>query len=1001
VRILLVALAVAVAVAAARPPRPRLGPWSVALGVALIYPLVTLLTGGDFDPAVATGEAAPWLAVQFALATVLTILTVIVLRFGTRPAATVRRSASLLVGSGLLLLLVWWVGGGVVTIRGDVPGWIAALWGLPALGVALAVPRVSGSRRPWLVWTAAAVLGSTAAQVHAWGDRLDTLRMEAEAELALLGMPSDPDPEGHLDELLTEVLALDAEGADDRFVLFEGWSRSGLAEAGTSIWLTIWGPDGVPDFELPLGMLGPRPPAASAHLAEPLFGPEIRRLEEPRALLLVRAPLRDGRVFTAVQPPRRDVGLASPLAALVGGVDTRAGSPLTLVPTDEPPGGVRTAEGEPTAAEVRWSHAPGAWEARLTVPYPDGDYRVRYEVKLPNSGVLAIRGGLVLFLDLLILSILWFVGRMLRRPWSWSRVRWRPLGSFRARVTLALFSFFLVSNAVLGTLVFRTLTGAARRTATALSSRVVGDAAAFYSDMGGSMARLSERVGAELLEYRDGELRGGSVDELIELGLYEGWLPYDVARELDDPSETLVTRLSELGDETYLDAFARLPDGDIVATLVPLTAGTTALRGEELAELVTFIGLVGIGLSWGMALLVGRTLTRPMRTLQEASEQVGAGNLELRLPGDRTDEFGAVFDAFNRMVLGIQRARRALVRSSRRTEAVVEEVATGVIALDAGRIVTLINPRARALMGDEVEVGEPLPEADGARGELVEWIEACIRDGVQEATTELQFGDRRIRVRGRRISREGAGGLVVSLEDVTDELRTERVLAWGEMARQVAHEVKNPLTPMKLSVQHIQRAWRDREAEFDPVLNRNSEAILREIDRLDAIARSFSRFGTPEKTGRSPIHPVDVLTVATEVLTLYESAGEGPIRFAVEIPGALPPVRGREAELKEVLLNLLENARAAIEGEGEVAIEATEESGGIDVRVRDTGVGIAPELLPRIFEPQFSTRSTGTGLGLAIVKRVVESWGGSVSAESREGRGTVVRLHLEPWRERQ
>jgi nitrogen fixation/metabolism regulation signal transduction histidine kinase len=238
---------------------------------------------------------------------------------------------------------------------------------------------------------------------------------------------------------------------------------------------------------------------------------------------------------------------------------------------------------------------------------------------------------------------------------------------------------------------------------------------------------------------------------------------------------------------------------------------------------------------------------------------------------------------------------------------------------------------------------------------------------------------------------------VLSLEDVTDELRSERILAWGEMAQQVAHEVKNPLTPIKLGVQHIQRAWEDGKPDYEEILTRNVEAILKEIDRLAAIASSFSRFAAPTPAGAAPLEPVDLSKVVGEVLDLY-SAGGGAVEFLYSVKGDLPPVLGRSGELKEVLINLLENARAALPSGGKVWVEAEWRGGVVELVVRDNGTGIPPDLITRIFDPHFSTRTTGTGLGLAIVRRLVESWGGRVQAESWQVEGTVLRLHLRPWK---
>jgi nitrogen fixation/metabolism regulation signal transduction histidine kinase len=280
------------------------------------------------------------------------------------------------------------------------------------------------------------------------------------------------------------------------------------------------------------------------------------------------------------------------------------------------------------------------------------------------------------------------------------------------------------------------------------------------------------------------------------------------------------------------------------------------------------------------------------------------------------------------------------------------------------------------------------------------------RDGLVEAGSEFQRGERRLRVRARRISREGPlAGAVVILEDVTDELRTERILAWGEMARQVAHEVKNPLTPIKLSVQHLRRAWDDGRSDFDTILDRNVEAVLREIDRLAAIATSFSRFGAPPAAGEEPLHVVQLGSVVREVMALY-GADEGAVRFEVDMDPELARVWARDSEVKEVLVNLLENARAAVAEGGRVEVAGyldpgppeDPESHRVVLEVRDDGSGIPPELLPRIFEPHFSTRSSGTGLGLAIVHRLVTSWAGRVEATSTVGEGTTIRVHFRPVR---
>ena len=578
-------------------------------------------------------------------------------------------------------------------------------------------------------------------------------------------------------------------------------------------------------------------------------------------------------------------------------------------------------------------------------------------------------------------------------------LRWSGLTrSFRVRVTVALFGFFALAIAFFGTLAYRAIADTSGRAAQVLAERVAEDAQGWYSEVSGRMQALSRRVGVELLEYRGGELSDGSMEELVALGLYEAWLPFPVHRVLESGEEVRASSEGGLGTWAYVSAYRRMPDGDVLAAQVPREAGATALRSADVLELLAFAVLVGAGLSLGLALLVGQALTRPIAALQVASERVGAGNLRLRLPEDRGDEFGAVFRAFNRMVGRVRRARRQLVRTTRRTQAIMDEAAVGMIALDAAGRVTLVNPRAVDLLERRVTVGEPLPGDEGIGGELASWLGAHLAGGRREAGVEIQQGPRRLRVRARRLGRGGARrGAVVALEDVTDELRTERVLAWGEMARQVAHEVKNPLTPMKLSVQHLRRAWQDRRPDFEAILLRNADALEEEIDRLAAIAKSFSRFGAPAHPLERPLEAVDVAKVVADVLALYRGS-EGPVSFASAISEGLPPLRARVTEMKEVLVNLLENARVASPLGGVVRVEA--ESGGpgsVLVHVVDAGKGIPESLRARVFEPQFSTRSTGAGLGLAIVRRLVETWGGSVGLESGEGKGTRITLRIPVW----
>src|SRR5687767_630512 len=210
------------------------------------------------------------------------------------------------------------------------------------------------------------------------------------------------------------------------------------------------------------------------------------------------------------------------------------------------------------------------------------------------------------------------------------------------------------------------------------------------------------------------------------------------------------------------------------------------------------------------------------------------------------------------------------------------------------------------------------------------------------------------------------------------------------MARQIAHEIKNPLTPIRLGVQHLRRARTDPRIDFDRVLDENVTRILSEIDRLDEIARAFSRYGSAPAE-LPPPEAVDIAAILRDVVAL-EKMGIGGVEWALD--GVDEPVfaQTRADELRDVLLNVFENARLA--RARRVSVSLTSREGSALIEVNDDGSGISTAALPRVFEPHFSTRTTGSGLGLAISRRLLESWGGSIRIASEEGEGASVVLTL-------
>jgi nitrogen fixation/metabolism regulation signal transduction histidine kinase len=430
-----------------------------------------------------------------------------------------------------------------------------------------------------------------------------------------------------------------------------------------------------------------------------------------------------------------------------------------------------------------------------------------------------------------------------------------------------------------------------------------------------------------------------------------------------------------------------------------------------------------------------RSLARPIGSLREAALAIAGGEREPPLEHRAPDEFEPVFSAFRRMAADLGASRSALEANQRRTATVLRNVGSGVVALSLEGEVLFSNPRASTLL-DSSLVGMRLADASPV---IAERVAEFVSRGAAEEELDLEIGGRQLQGRLVRLTGGGGEGVVLTLDDVTELARAQRVIAWGEMARQVAHEIKNPLTPIRLGVQHLRRAYGDARPDFGEILATNVDRILAEIDRLDEIARSFSRYGMAPAE-RQPPGVVDVSAVARDVVGLEMLGGgekrdsrkqeaerreqlegeetasrgrgmgnarrgavvdggregdgerDGAVRW--RLVGAEEPIRAvaRADELREVLLNILENARLA--GASTVELRCGRRDVRVVIEVIDDGAGVPAHVLPRLFEPHFSTRSSGSGLGLAMSRQIVESWGGAIAIASTEGEGTRVRIEL-------
>ena len=871
------------------------------------------------------------------------------------------------------------------------PVWYLALW-LPALFL---VVRSAGRVR--VIFSSAWVAGSLAVLL-VWGEVVDGRLLNAERDVGRLAEPVDPVALGALDEFAA-VLRGDSvprTAAD----LYTRWLRSPLSRDDYPATLATWSPDGeqiarldLADLAFPQAII--RSTAAAVVAEDTTFLRDFALQTGVHYLLAALLP--DRFVVTVAVGPRSRAVQPIRVARFLRG-ERQVGENYEVSISDR-------ARGNRATERVRWRRQGADIVGQRTLEFLAGLREVQVRVPLGGTVDLLVRGALLAGVISLLAMLFWLLGEA-----TWGGLAVDPQllrqairgESYRNRLTLALAIFFFVPTLAFAAWSAGRLRVEVRTSRDLVIGQTLQNAAGAQLELAVMSGRSEDRIDdlarqldAELLLYRDGQLLHSSARVLSQLGIVEPYMPPSVYRQIALGQEsTLQTtvdrgiggRLTRVGYRAVNTAADRS-----VVLAVPLLVQDPKLSHDQLDIFyaLSVVILLGFVAASGLATKAGRTLAYPVQVLSDAASAVGRGDKLRPLEPGMPTEFVPVVHAFERMAADVTSHQAALKDTLNFTGAVLRNVATGVVALGRDLRVTTANPSAVELLGLEPRPYEPIDKQTGPEwAELWAWVRDFVAGPRESDATEFTVGEKRIRAQVAVFIAKGERGCVLALDDATELALAERVLAWGEMARQVAHEIKNPLTPIRLGVQHLQRTYHDRRGDFDATLGKTSHQILAEIERLDAIARAFSRFGAPPAEA-GPLERVDLVEMAQETASLYTMGGgtSVTVRAGGEVVG-----RVRKDELKEVLINLIENARGA--GATEVIVAVVRGPSQACVTVQDNGSGISHRDLPRIFEPRFSTTSSGTGLGLAICKRLVESWGSTIDAASEVGRGTTFTLRI-------
>jgi two-component system nitrogen regulation sensor histidine kinase NtrY len=410
---------------------------------------------------------------------------------------------------------------------------------------------------------------------------------------------------------------------------------------------------------------------------------------------------------------------------------------------------------------------------------------------------------------------------------------------------------------------------------------------------------------------------------------------------------------------------------------------------------------------------LARRITGPIAALAESTRRLHSGDLSARVDVPASDELGVLVYSFNRMAAGLQEARDAQLRSNEELQAsnrrldverrlvatVLESVTTGVLAFDREGRVTVCNPAARTLLSLD---GDVTVESLRTRAELAPLAalleEARSGDSSSPAPRELTLqsadGERRLEIALRPLSPAPAGerrrGWVLAIEDTTHVAREQKLAAWSEVARRVAHEIKNPLTPIRLSAERIAKRHRAGGPDLGEAIERGTKVIVEEVDFLKSLVDEFSRFARlPEMRPE----PTDLPALARSAVRLFEGARDG-VALRVESCLAREKVVLDPEQIKRALINLLDNALEACGASGEITVRLAENGHGVSIEVADTGRGVPARDREKLFLPDFTTKGRGTGLGLAIVSRIVADHNGTIRVEENRPRGARFIIEL-------
>lgn len=439
------------------------------------------------------------------------------------------------------------------------------------------------------------------------------------------------------------------------------------------------------------------------------------------------------------------------------------------------------------------------------------------------------------------------------------------------------------------------------------------------------------------------------------------------------------------------------------------------IKSSYLIVLILISLLIFFSATW-FGFYLARGLTQPIQRLADATQEVSDGNLDYYLQVEASDEIGQLVGSFNKMTADLRESKEQTILAHRDLqgknveldqrrlymETVLKNITAGVVSLDGNGVIETANRAAMRMLNFTVTdpVGKAFSTVLGRRRR--ELINSILEESAT-SSRETIFRQEELAVHDRLLTlfiscskltdEEGRSiGHVMVLEDLTQLLKAQRMAAWQEVARRIAHEIKNPLTPIKLSAQRLQKHFGEKVSGEEEVFFDCTNMIIQQVEEMKSLVNEFSKFA---RLAEIKPTPNDLNEIVGEAILLYQEANKNVV-FQVRRDKDVPIFRFDRDQIKRVLINVLDNAVAANDGKGRIVVltKLMPTLNAALLEVADDGCGIPPEYRSRLFEPYFSTKKKGTGLGLAIVNRIVQDHNGYIRLRDNEPVGTIVSIEL-------